>query len=488
MKTAPLSTASLIACVCFLPWQALGQEARAMSTAEVNQSITATRQAKISTTLSTSSGGRLLIKTSDGEIEAQPGTTLPSRFINLPADVKVQDFNDLGLLITEIAPKPSPTWESMSLPQRRAFQGVDQAQGRLKAAMTQALTNEGNESSYLAAHRALGDVKSEIVMAYGQLSAAERQQRGRLLVDSHSEMEQLERNYFRKDYNERYAPETYQRIHASTRSAAALRVKGQPLPQCSGVLISKNQFLTNRHCVSTQDASQLEVVFDYEEDLQGTPMPHRTYPVSAIRFRDGDPFLDFSILELGPDAAGSQPGDVYPSQCIARSEPKHKEAIYVVGFPLGEPRVVHDNTHVYFPFRINEDEYFRLEISVREEFRPGAEEDQAYADGKIREFMDSYRQVLISGTPMFEYYSQRFGRQPTMGVDSDTYAGNSGSPAFHRRTHAVVGLLFDGHQASNQPWAPGWRMHEAVLPASKIVEAITSQDPTWISAQGICFR
>src|SRR5690606_1527921 len=157
----------------------------------------------------------------------------------------------------------------------------------------------------------------------------------------------------------------------------------------------------NRHCVANFEASQLEVVFDYEADLDGNHLSPRVFPVSGVRFRGGEPYLDFSVLELSPDESGVLPGTVYPPQCISSAGPKHKDAIYVVGFPLGQPRVVHDNTHVFFPFRITDREYIDIEISVRKEFPPGPQEDQAYREGKIREFHDSYKQRNEGGQTIY---------------------------------------------------------------------------------------
>jgi hypothetical protein len=459
-----------------------------MSTADFERTLLQTRQLKMTTTLSKQSDGRVALRTQDGIIELDTKLIDITRFVNLPAEVKVEQLNDFPATVTEVKPRPSPTWEMLSLQERRAFPEVDAAQNRLKLAMGRTLIRGSGSAEFSTAQNAAGELERKIKDSYASLDAASRRLRGRTLVDQHAEVRRLQRDFFRKDYNERYAPETYQRIYANTRGASALRLKGEDLPLCSGVLIAKHLVLTNRHCVTHADATQMEVVFDYEEDLQGKRMNQRSFPVSHIRFRGGEPFLDFAILEVARDTNGAIPGEIYPPQCLSMSPPKHMEAIYVVGFPLGQPRVVHDNAHVYFPFQVDSNEYVRIEISVREELKSGPEEDQSYIDGKLREFIDSYKPRMENGAIVYEYYSERFGDQPTIGVDSDTYAGNSGSPAFHRRTHALVGLLFDGHRTSDEPWAPGWRTHEAILPVLKIIEAMNAQEPGWFASQEICMR
>jgi hypothetical protein len=175
-------------------------------------------------------------------------------------------------------------------------------------------------------------------------------------------------------------------------------------------------------------------------------------------------------------------------QCLSTARVLRDEPLYVVGYPLGEPRTVHDNTFVYFPFRLSEDEYIELKLLVSAEFDSIAAEEQSYREGKLKEFVDSYQRREDGDAPYYEYISVRFGQQPTIGVDSDTYRGNSGSPVYHRRSHAVVGLLFDGQEDLSQPWAPGWRSHEAVLPIAKVIERLDAAAPEWRSDPRVCVQ
>jgi len=149
---------------------------------------------------------------------------------------------------------------------------------------------------------------------------------------------------------------------------------------------------------------------------------------------------------------------------------------------------VHDNSFVYFPFRVTPDEYIDIKLRVSAEFDSIEAEDQSYREGKLKEFVDSYQLRESDGDPYYEYISVRFDHQPTIGADSDTYRGNSGSPVYNRRSHAVIGLLFDGQEDLSEPWAAGWRAHEAVLPITKIVERLDTAAPDWRNDPRVCVK
>ena len=125
---------------------------------------------------------------------------------------------------------------------------------------------------------------------------------------------------------------------------------------------------------------------------------------------------------------------------------------------------------------------------VSAEFDSIEAEEQSYREGKLKEFVDSYQLRENGGQPNYEYISMRFDQQPTIGADSDTYHGNSGSPVYNRRTHAVIGLLFDGQEDLTEPWAAGWRAHEAVLPITKVVERLDSAAPAWREDPRVCVQ
>jgi hypothetical protein len=191
---------------------------------------------------------------------------------------------------------------------------------------------------------------------------------------------------------------------------------------------------------------------------------------------------DFAVLEVGVDTPdGNHAGDLYPVQCLSLSRVKRDDPLYLIGHPLGDPRTVHDNTFVYFPFRVTELEFTELEMAVRSEFL-GSDDELM----RLGEFRDSYQQRNLGGQTVYENFSLRWQLQPTIGVDSDTFHGNSGSPTYSRKTHRVVGILFDGEDDLDNPWQVGWRAHEAVLPIEAVVDRLDAVHPQWRNWQGVC--
>ena len=91
-----------------------------------------------------------------------------------------------------------------------------------------------------------------------------------------------------------------------------------------------------------------------------------------------------------------------------------------------------------------------------------------------------------SGDEVFEHFSLRWGLQPTIGANSDTYHGNSGSPVYSRRSHEVVGIFTEGEPDVAAPFQAGWRRHEAAIPVTVIVQQLDRLAAAWRKAPGLC--
>ena len=148
--------------------------------------------------------------------------------------------------------------------------------------------------------------------------------------------------------------------------------------------------------------------------------------------------------------------------------------------------MVHDNAFVLFPFQATEAEYGELLLIVKSELKQLGE-SAAATKADLTGFLDSY--VLVPGPSpqdpgVYENYSQRYSGVATIGVDSDTSHGNSGSPMFGRRQHQVVGILFAGEDDVSVAYQPGWKAHEAVEPIVKVIEALDAKTPGWRT--GVC--
>ena len=107
----------------------------------------------------------------------------------------------------------------------------------------------------------------------------------------------------------------------------------------------------------------------------------------------------------------------------------------------------------------------------------------------MQQFTESYRKRTTSdGLDVYENFSRRWGRQPTVATDADTFKGNSGSPVYSRQHHRVVGILFAGENDLATPWTPGWRAHEAVLPVTQVIDQLDSRLPAWRQLENVCVK
>lgn len=435
----------------------------------------------------TKQGNRTVLQTADGAVTVANPDIVAQQVRQMPVQAVVSDAPGDAVQVDRLQLQASKKWNDLSSGHRARsrYKDLDAAQRRLDAVAERALAPDASDVELRQLKQASENAQQQVVAAYKTLPEGDRGEQ-RALVEQHAELRRLEKSLYGRD--DRYPPQTYERIYANSRGAFALRAMREDKPRCSAVLISERLALTNNHCILEEAPDEFEAVFDYEDDLAGNHMPRKVFPVVDIRMTDEDARgkLDFVLLELGANADGALPGAVYPVQCLSPAPVRRDEPLYVVGYPLGEPRTVHDNTFVYFPFRLDEDEYFELKLLVSAEFDSIEAENLSYREGKLKEFTDSYRLREDGDAPYYEYISVRFGEQPTIGVDSDTYRGNSGSPVYHRRSHAVVGLLFDGQEDLSQPWAPGWRSHEAVLPIGKVVERLDAAAPEWRADPRVC--
>ena len=437
----------------------------------------------------TKRGDDVVLQTADGAVKVANPEVISNRVQQLPAQVVVTPATGGAVEIEGVRLQATKKWEAFQAKDQARYRKLENAQRKLDEAAQKYIGTNSSEEDKRSLAESVDLATKETIQAYQQLPEAQRVEQ-RELVEQHAELRRLSKSLYGYGRDDRYPPATYEKIYASSPGAFALRGKRDEKPRCSAVLISQRYALTNNHCILEEAADEFDAVFDYDTDLEGNELATKTFPVAAIRMEDDEERgnLDFVVLELGANTEGKFPGDVYRPQCLSLAEPHRDDPLYVIGHPLGDPRTVHDNTFVYFPHRVTPEEYAELKMLVSQEFDSIAAEDASYNDGKLKEFRDSYQLRENGGDPWYEYVSVRFGKQPTIGVDSDTYRGNSGSPVFSRRTHAVIGLLFDGQEDLTQAWEPGWRSHEAVLPITRVVERLDAVMPQWRTDPKSCVK
>ena len=284
--------------------------------------------------------------------------------------------------------------------------------------------------------------------------------------------------------DDRYPPSTYEKIFQRSRGSVGIFALGASRPFCSGVLIARNVVLTCLHCTE-RAANQIEVGFGLTEDVPRTEAQFfriRRYLVPA---QTTSAPLDYQLLELMPDDDGKFPPDSgWPIQCLQeRRKAVLNDPLYVVGHPAGERLTVHDNAFVYFPFEVSEFEFAELELTVQNELARASDRE-----ARLEEFRSSYERKTLPGSGVvYQHFSEIYG-QPTIGVDADTFHGNSGSAVHHKRQHRVLGLLYAGKPDLQTPWDPGWRNHEAILPITEVIRNLDKALPGWRTLPDLCLE
>jgi hypothetical protein len=477
--------ASLAAPVAAQPRVAVATDqlrnARTLSSEELRERAADNRWTAVELTRN---AGRIAIQTADAPVPVAASAELVDVVQALPLNAKLR-FNQAtsAVEIEQLTLRPTDRWQAQSAAVRAFYPEVTRAHEALAAAALPVLADEPSEAQVEAFVQQALETEQAVLDAYAALDPSLRIE-GRALVDQFLELRATnKRNKAHYGRDDRHPPAAYDRIYRNSRSALALIGVGMSESFCSGVLVGNALALTNQHCIKGL-ISTMRVQFNYEIDLAGNPLQRRTFPVASVlvQGKDLNPKLDFALLEIGADAQGTLPGAEFPPQCLSTTPLERDAPVYLVGHPLGQPRTVHDNAFVYFPFRVTPEQRTELEMLVRAEFPDAvAEQDQLDA------FRASYRSANAQGQAVFEHYSTQFGGQPTIGADSDTYEGNSGSPAFSRRTHNVIGLLFAGEADIDEPWNPGWRSHEAIIPIEVVISQLDVVKPGWRDVgSGVC--
>jgi hypothetical protein len=428
-------------------------------------------------------GQDLVIKAADAAVPVANADILPDRVQQLQVQAQLTFDPALDMVrIDKLTLDPVATWNARSDRDKDRFAVANAAHERLETVADRALAPDATEEDLTALAEQVQATQAAIVeetQGDAPLTAEDEAE----LRAQYMALRRTNKAIYRHD--DRYRPMAYTRIYENSRGSLGLVRRGESQPICSGVLVGENLALTNFHCINTLLPEDLKVQFNYELDLDGSSLPSRSFPVTAFLASNSEATgSDFALLELGPDGpANEQAGQVFPPQCLSTVRVQRDDPLYLVGHPDRAPRTVHDNAFVYFPFRITKGEMQVLKWLVEDEFA-GVEDAQAQIDS----FLASYRAVNAGGVEMFEHHSQRFNGRPTIGADADTYHGNSGSPAYSRKTHDIVGILFAGEEDVTEAWIPGWRSHEAIVPITEVMRHLDGALPGWRSRPGVCIK
>lgn len=210
------------------------------------------------------------------------------------------------------------------------------------------------------------------------------------------------------------------------------------LGECSGFLVAPDTLVTAGHCITgVSDCRQNSWVFNFTSDNNGTIKKSDVYKCSSIvktsNISNDKTLEDYAVIKLDRPVPG-----VTPLKVRKRGKLRSRSKVYVIGHPDGIPMKVSGSARV-LPF-------VRFNFSLGEDF--GLEKHDLYLNRK---------DVFTSNL--------------------DTFAGNSGSPVFNKRTGKVEGILIEGEDDYqfdiNQGCNRATRMKNRTFGVGEVVQRIT---------------
>lgn len=130
-------------------------------------------------------------------------------------------------------------------------------------------------------------------------------------------------------------------VQLNSPSTGALR--RSTFTYCSGTLIAADLFLTASHCVDTQVTAGDIVVFNYQNDPQGSPRPIHAFPITEVVEDGAGSGFDYAILRLGADGNGVLPGEIFGFRPLTTGTPS---AALIIQHPGGGPKKVDGGTGI----------------------------------------------------------------------------------------------------------------------------------------------
>ncbi len=217
------------------------------------------------------------------------------------------------------------------------------------------------------------------------------------------------------------------------------RFAAQPaLGECSGFLVAPDTLVTAGHCITgVSDCAQNSWVFNFNSDNNGKIKKSDVYKCSSIvattQISNDQTFEDYAVIKLDRPVAGAT-----PLQVRKRGKVRSRSKVYVIGHPDGIPMKVSGSARA-LPF-------VRFNFSFGEDF--GLEKHDLYQN-----------------------------RKDVFTANLDTFAGNSGSPVFNKRSGKVEGILVEGEDDyefdMNQGCNRSTRMKNRTFGVGEVVQRIT---------------
>lgn len=316
----------------------------------------------------------------------------------------------------------------------------------------------------------------------------------------------------------------------------------------TGALIGKNIVLTCWHCVSRGQLSDYRVEFfddnrkdsyieklvqdhlrnDVLNKLISDQLPQgsraqlppgfqfnlqvpKQFPVKrSCRLIHKNEQLDYCLLNIGPanpddltdeDKEEMPPIDRLTPIVLCKSRVGFMTPLYVLGYPQGGELTVHDNSWVTFPLDIDEHErplvLRKLAESTLPEYEPFTSEKLENLSSRYKRAHDNAKSEMKKHYPDFPtngFYRRHYKGEAHLGLESDTFEGDSGAPVISRRLGGLIGILRRGvadtqvatKGASAYPRRITSTVHEEAIPVEIIINDIEQNlGVGWPHAHGL---
>jgi len=410
---------------------------------------------------------------------------IPRQLQGLPLELTVEKSDDDEVRLTDVKPSIVASWRASPLHDLK-LSAIDRSVQKFADQFQQYLhADTPSREDFQSVIMAGNDVEEALLTKYAATPPDD--------IDTLNAIARLNReivDFQRKAQfgsDDNYWPEVYSKMYADSRSVVAIAVKGRADPIGTGTLIGKNLILTCGH-VFTENPTDHEVWFGHEETSKGR-LPKRAFPISAVVFKGKaetalrDSTLDYVLVEIGLDPDGKDCATYKYRRLPLTTAACHiDDSVYVIGHPRGGLRTIHDNARIHFPFRLaglrkaGLDARVRAEIEafVNDKYGSGPQRDRM-----LEELYQDYQESFVKDGPDFRYVHELRG--PAIGIDSDTYGGDSGAPTLLRRGSGravgLIGILVGG--AAQSVARATWLTHEVVLPITEVISQLNTQVANW---------
>lgn len=309
----------------------------------------------------------------------------------------------------------------------------------------------------------------------------------------------LEKDFYRTSDN--YRPEVNKMaINSSESTVAIVSAVGRDVKVGTGFLVAPNTVLTCWHVVSAGRITTFEnrsynVRFFDDHRPRKWLDPKETVDVGC-KVICRDPKLDYCILELAPDDRI----DTVPCLPLSTLGTKYQTPVIIIGYPQGGNLTMHENSWVVFPYRLDQEDRARLEARlVRDSISTLSKLDDAAVSDRyqqaivnVQKQLDAHYQKRVSDP--HHLYTHFYDGEHYIGIESDTFRGNSGSPVITRERGQVVAMLRKGVEIGTHIASTGEaefrrmvssQLHERAIPIEEIIRDIeTKMGKNWLKERG----